>query len=339
MDAMKYSRWTAGFPEFWGAVVLLSGLAAGPSRADVRFEEVAFNAGEARTGIPLSHAFRFVNEGPERVEITEVRPGCGCLIPRLERRSYQPAERGCLFVEINTLTQPAGPHTWPVQVQYRRGATVREVSLRVTARVVAEVTVQPAALTIISAGAVRHDVVFTDRRARPLTITAIRSSSPRLTGTLAAGGAGGGGAFTRTIHIEAADDFPEGRHEELVTISTDDPEYRELKVAVTLIKRSRQRVAAFPDQLSFTAATGGPLPSRLVRLRDRRDQPMRVERIDADDPAVTASWAPGPGTMATLKITVDRKRLGADPWQGAVHVHLGKPASETITIPVIVRSE
>src|SRR5262249_27860704 len=110
------------------------------------------------------------------------------------------------------------------------------------------------------------------------------------------------------------------------------------KVAVTLIKRGRQRVAAFPDQLSFTAGPGSPLPSRLVRLRDRQNQPVRVERIEAEDPAVTASWAPGPGTMATLKITVDRKRLGGEPWQSAVHVHLGKPVRETVTIPVTVRS-
>src|SRR5438132_11895487 len=116
--------------------------------ADLHFPETEADAGPAYTGKELAHAFAFVNRGPDAVEIAEARASCGCLAPRLDRRVYQPGEGGELRLEVNTFTQPAGPHAWTVTLRCRSGGDWQEIGLRLRARLVTEVSVQPAALIL-----------------------------------------------------------------------------------------------------------------------------------------------------------------------------------------------
>src|SRR5262249_55062410 len=144
------------------ALVMSLTLAATSAQADLRFVRPSAHVGEVRTGRPLTHRFAFVNTGPEAVEITDTRASCGCLAPRLAKRLYQPGEEGELLMEINTLSKPAGQNPWHVKVGSCRGDTAGEASLQLTAQVVAEVAVQPAAVTVFAGNAVGHEILLTD---------------------------------------------------------------------------------------------------------------------------------------------------------------------------------
>jgi hypothetical protein len=302
----------------------------------VRFDRAVVKVGTVRAGVPLAHDFPFRNDGPESIEITQTRASCGCLTPRLGQRVYRPGERGVLRLEVNTLGEPAGPHAWTVQVRCQSGEKVQEIPLRLTARLITEISVRPAALTVDTGGAAGHEITLTDLRPKPLDITGLDSTSPHLTARLRGKPQDTPGRRVQRIRIEVAEDFPEGRHREAVTLFTNDPLYRDLHIPVTVVKRSCQRLAALPERVTLAAAPGKPLPSQLVRLRDARGQVVEVGRIIADHPAVRCHWAKGPGPMATLKISVDHKRLSNGRLQSAVHVHISKPVRETVTIPVVV---
>jgi hypothetical protein len=319
--------------------IILVGFGGRPARAELRFDQPVVNAGETKAGIRLVHRFGFRNAGSEPAQITETRVSCGCLTPRLEQGIYRPGERGVLRLEVNTLGEPAGPHAWTVQVRYRCGNRYQEIPLRLTARIITEISVRPAALTIYPAGAAHHDITLTDFRTKPLAITAIDSTSPKLTPRLMGKTRDNEGNPVQPIRIEVAEDFPEGRHRETVTLYTDDARYRELTIPVTVVKGPRQRLAALPDQVKLTAAPGAPLPSQMIRLRDSNNETVEVERVVADHPAITYRWAPGPSTMATLKILVDHRRITGGRLNSAVHVHLRKPVRETVTISVVVEGE
>ncbi len=306
--------------------------------ADLRFGEKVADAGEIRSGPIVTHAFPFVNEGPEPVRILELRTTCGCLVPRLDKREYGPGESGVLVLEVNTLSEPAGPHAWRVQVGYQRGSQPSELSLQLNARLITEVTVQPAAMTVFADRAIAHEVLVTDLRPKPLAVTGVRTSSPQLTARLGEAGSDTLGHWTRPIHVELAEDYPDGRHQEVLVIATDDPGYREMKVPVTIVKRARQSVSAAPAEVTLSAAAGQPLPSRIVLIRAANEQPVAVERIAADDPAISCQWAAGPNHMATVKISVDRNQLRDGQLQSAVHVQVTQPVRETLTIPVSART-
>jgi hypothetical protein len=63
---------------------------------------------------------------------------------------------------------------------------------------------------------------------------------------------------------------------------------------------------------------------------------VRIEKVDADHPAVTCTFAAGPGNDATLKISVDASKLDGAP--ARVRVHLAQPTGVVI-IPVTAQKQ
>lgn len=322
------------------AAALLAALAGTAARAELRFAHPQAEAGEVHSGAPLAQRFDFVNDGPTPAVVTEVRASCGCLAPRLEPagtslpHTYRPGEQGTLLLEVNTLSQGPGIHVWSLSVLYEADGRPHETDLRLSARVVTEVTVQPAELTVFADAAVRHEIVLTDLRPQPLRVTEVRSTSPQVTGRLTDQSQDAAGHRVCRVRLEVSGDYPEGRRQEIVDLVTDDPTYRDLRVPLTVVKRGRQRLAAAPNPVALFAAPGQEVPSRVVLVRDADDQPVVVGRVEADDPAVTCRWAPGPNRLATVKVHVDRSRVRGGSLQTAIHVHISKPVEETLTVPV-----
>src|SRR5262249_45518919 len=204
--------------------------------------------------------------------------------------------------EVNTLSQAEGNQTWRVQLSARSSGAVQEQTLEVHARLRAEVRVQPAALTVFAEQAVGHELVLTDRRPQPLTVTGVRTSSPHLRGRVSEQGRDAAGHWVRKVSLEVAADYPPGRHDEAVHLLTDDEAYKELKIPVTVVKRSQQRLAVTPGSVNLVAPAGQPIPSRVLLVRDNDNQGVVVERVVADDPGIVCHWAPGPNNLATVKV-------------------------------------
>src|SRR5262245_14184670 len=121
-------------------VLLVSLLTSVDGLAELRFSQPVIDAGEIKTGPAFSRRFALSNDGSETVQILDIRTSCGCMKPRWEKRLYQPGEQGEIPVDVNTLTQPPGPHNWPLIVTYRSGPVTHETILQVKATLVTEVT-------------------------------------------------------------------------------------------------------------------------------------------------------------------------------------------------------
>jgi hypothetical protein len=238
------------------------------------------------------------------------------------------------LLEVNTLSQAAGPQTWHVHVGYRSGEVVQETALQLSARVIAEVTVQPAALTVYADQAVIHELLLTDRRLRPLSITEVQASAPALRARLAGESPDAAGHPARRIRLDVTDDFPEGKHQVVVAIYTNDPDYRELKVPVTVVKQAPHRLMVTPGRVDLLAPRDQAVPSRVVLVRSSDKEAVVIEGLTADHPAIKCRWASGPGSMATVKITVDRALLTEETLQSAVQIKVARPVAETLTVPV-----
>jgi hypothetical protein len=317
------------------AAFLILMLAGAAARADLRFAQPVVNVGEVRSGAPLKHPFTFVNDGSEAVVITNAHVSCGCMKPHFDRTTLQPGEQGSLLLEVHTLSQAAGPHAWRIQLGYRAGNVSYEMTLQLLARVVREVLVEPPVLTVYTDQALAHEVVVTDLRPQPMQISAAATTSPHLKTQLLEPQHDAAGHLVRRVRLEVGSGFPDGRHDHALSIYTADPAYPELQVPVTIVKRSRQAVTLTPEEVNLVAVDGQPLPSRIILLRSPDGQPLRVEHVQADDPAITCRHAQGQDHMATIRVQVDRQRLPSGTWRSSVRVRLAKPAVETVVIPVI----
>jgi hypothetical protein len=81
----------------------------GPS-PKITFETPSFDFGRARAGDPVKHTFIFTNTGEATLEISAVRPGCGCTTAGEWTRKVEPGKTGTIPIQVNVAaTWPAGP--------------------------------------------------------------------------------------------------------------------------------------------------------------------------------------------------------------------------------------
>ncbi len=297
----------------------------------MRFTQTTFEVGEVRTGVVLTPRFAFSNVGTAPVEITEVRPGCGCLKPRLTRRTLAPGETGQIDLEVDTRRESAGPHVWQLGVRWQRGTAVEETTLRVVGHVVTEVTVQPATVTLLADEPGDTAVVVTDLRPTPLSVRAVTTTSPRLQALAGPPRQSPLKHRTWNIKLEVDAACPPGRHDEVLTVHTDDPGYPTLEVPVTVVKRAPGRVQVQPKSIVFLLAAGQD-SRRSVVLSDGQGQPVVVESVSADHEALACAVSAGP--PATVTIRVDGGKLPAGGLSSTVRVRLSAPVRETVVIPV-----
>jgi hypothetical protein len=147
------------------------------------------------------------------------------------------------------------------------------------------------------------------------------------------------GRWTIPIQVKVVEPVPEGKTAAQLDICTDDPDYEQLPVLITVTRPAAQRCSALPAEVKVTGLKGQPLPARLVLIRDTREEAVVIDRIKADHVALHCTWAPGPGALATVKIQIDAAQLPENRLETFVHVELAAPQKETITIPVLCETE
>jgi hypothetical protein len=131
-----------------------------------------------------------------------------------------------------------------------------------------------------------------------------------------------------------AADCPPGQVAETVTIKTDDADYREIKLPVTIDRPVKHLVTALPNRATILA--GG---SAVVQLRATNGESVSVEAVEGSVQALTCRWATGPGDRTTLRIGLDRSKWDGAPFNAEVRVRMKSPAGETVVIPVSARND
>jgi len=316
------------------SAVALTVALAGAGRAELYCDRPVFQAGDVKSGARLAHQFTFVNRGPDAVEVVEVKPSCGCLTPTLEKRRYGPGESGSLLLEVNTLGQEPGPAAWRVALRSRAGDREDVLTLAATGRVTAVLWMDPASLVLYTDAAIKRDVTLIDARPDPLKVLRVDTTSPQVRATWDEPHHDAQARWTYALHLEVLADYPEGRRDEALKVYTTDPDYPELKVPFTVVKRSKQRVTAAPAAVDLAAAAGQPAASKLVLLRAGDGEDVEVEGVEADAAVVRCDWSPGPRPTAAVKVHVDNPPAGG--LKATVRVRLAGPAPQTIEIPVAV---
>jgi hypothetical protein len=315
--------------------ILCAALGAGATRAELTCQEPRFHAAQVRIGVALRHRFVVVNAGARAVQVTEVKPGCGCLKAVIDRNALAPGERAAVEVEVNTVTQAAGPNGWGVLLRYRDGEQDAELPLHVTAELVPDVSLQPAALVVHTGSAIAHTLTLSERRDRPLEVRAAVTSCPHVQAR-ADVPRRDGDCWKRTVTVEVLPGCPDGRHEGVVCLHTADPACPELKVPFTVVKRSPARVRPAPEAVDLMAAGEGPLPARIVLLGSGDGSAVLVERVEPAHPAIRCTFAAGPGPRSTLRVLVERDGLPPGRFESGVRVHLRQPPGEVVIVPVSV---
>jgi hypothetical protein len=316
--------------------LLLLAATLGTDPAPLAIESPVVDLGERAANKPLVHVFHLKNTGVAPLTITEVTGVCGCIRRDVATSVLKPGDSTDLTVGINLLTQPEGPNSWKLAVRYRvdgDSPTTGEHIVQVTAKVKKDVSVEPVALMLSAEREITGALTVLDRRGKPLTVTGARLGLKDVKVDVKPA-ADADGKRSQKIELTVADACPAGQYADEVCIDTDDPDYKELRIPLRVIKKAPVTgVQVAPGSAALRFAKDQTSASSLVRLRDAEDREVVVDKAESDHPAIACKWAAGPGTMATLRITVDLSQARAA-GVGVVTVKLKSPTAEIILIPV-----
>lgn len=218
-------------------------------RPALAFHQYLINLRDVPPSPVVGAGFAFTNRGESPVVITGLKSSCGCLKPRLEKRTYAPGESGRFMLRVETPGEKPGEKEYHVRVLFEDPAP-REAVLTLKLRLPEVlVSVDPKALMVYQygEGETTRELLVTDIRPGGLNITEAACDSPhvrleRLGEELLADG----GRQHRLL-VTITGDAPPGRHQAMIVIATDDPEYRRLHVPVVIERRDAGEIS-IPDR-------------------------------------------------------------------------------------------
>lgn len=303
--------------------------------APLQAAAASVDLGEVKSGPASTHTFELKNTGAAPLSIRDVLAGCGCSKVELSARKLEPGDTAKLTVTTNTLTQPEGSLTWPLGVVYRTETDGKpfdgRLDLKLTAKLVREVSVTPPLMAVSTAGPVTQTLKVEDRRAKPLGITKAESSNKEITAEVKAAKTADG-RTTQEVVVSVGERLAVGSHAETITLRTDDPGCPLLEVPVRVHKRAADGVTATPAAASIRFATSQAEASGLVQLRGGGKQ-VAIKCVECGTPGVAVKFSEDPGPVATVRVIVTAAKAGAS-GTCEVTVTLSEPTATKIVIPV-----
>ena len=268
-------------------------LAAIPGQAmsSLQVRNAVVERGEVKAGTPLSQKFELQNQGatPDRHRRRSRRlrlPEA----PAVAQRTAGRPNGGARHRNQHPIARRR-TNSWKTTVRYQEEKQpAKELELVIKAKIVHDITVEPVALSLSLATGeeATHTFTLTDRRAKPLTLTGARCNSKNIKTQVGARIANGNGISTQQVQVTILKSLPAGYSEQMLYLTTDDPEYRDLRLPISVMKKAPGQVDASPEQIDLRLAKGQSVASGLVRLRNPDDQRMIVDHIEGDHPALCA---------------------------------------------------
>jgi hypothetical protein len=229
-------------------------VAAREPRRPLAFRQYAVHLGEVRPSPVVGAQFEFINRSKNPVRITSIKPSCGCLVTKIidPRSEYRPGEFGMFHASLATANEAPGPHDYTIQVAYDDGAPHEETVRLSLTLPKPTVRLEPSEMYFyqLTGEADSRVLHVVDHRQPALNVTGVaivigRDACPASLATARAEKPQTVDGTTQIpIRVDVAGSVPAHRLIAHVVISTDDPEFRTLKVPVLIQGPSQPVVPA-----------------------------------------------------------------------------------------------
>jgi hypothetical protein len=287
-----------------------------------------------RGGPVIHQSFEIVNRGSAQLSVVHAQPSCGCLAPTITRRTLKPGEAATVAITIGTLSQPEGDNLWTVRLFYDVAGIEghQQLDLQVKAKLTREVGTEPAALRLSGRPGLAHEITITDRRAKPMELTGVMASSPCINASLDSEWQKTADGWIRKVRVMLTQDCPTGKHEEAVQVFSNDPDYREMRISITAVRTDKKRFIVSPGQMTLEFEPGKSASSPIVLIRDSEGQPVEIDQVEAEDPALKAEFTQGPRPTVTVRLNLAEGQTPAR-WS-TLRVYMKQPIVQTVSVPV-----
>lgn len=207
-----------------------------PPRPALAFEQYLVDLGPTQPAVELQGKFRFRNRGSQPVLLKEVRPSCGCLQPLVSGKEFAPGEDGQIILRMRPANESPGKKEYYADVVY---ADPEPREVRITFKLELPergITVKPRAILVyqLSDEKTVQELKIIDSREQPARIKDVSVNSPLVAVELGDRRPGETGGIESIVQVMVEGVVSPGRHDAVITITTDDPDVPLLRVPVII---------------------------------------------------------------------------------------------------------
>ncbi len=269
----------------------------------IKADETTHDFGSVWVGPPLKHAFKITNNGDAPLDISKVKPACGCTLAGDHPKKLEPGQSGEF---------PFSMQSTKLRGTFEKGITISsndpvtpELRLKLRGEVKRYVEVVPAAANFgkITSQEVQERIVnVTNNMDTPLQLTLKPAGESKFKFDLVEKTPG----KQFDLHVTTSPPFEEGTFKTSLTLLTNVEAQKEIQVEVNAAVPARLEVQ--PTVVTLTRAkadspTAAEPVSRVIKFTNYGKNPTKVLEATCDDAAVTATVTERkPGEAYTIQV-------------------------------------
>jgi hypothetical protein len=293
----------------------------------IKLLEETIDFGEVNGGTTVNAEIKFTNEGNAPLEITKVRPSCGCMAGKMKKRIYEPGESGTIELSYETKNRK-GPTKGYVLIT-SNDPEQSQVKVNLKANIIQLIEIKPGILTFLDIEpnkSVTQKIHVTSKK--PLLIeTALQDPNQEEIKIEIT-------PQQQTVTEEGADfnvtiiPSKPGRFTNRVMLTAKKDLEIPIELKTSLIADIADVVIVSPKTLLFVVKKGKK-QNRTIRLtnRDGENEPIAIEELDYDKQLLDINVEPT-DKKGVIKLQVSAK-----------HVELGDKANLTSNIKIKAKTE
>ncbi|MEO1367963.1 MAG: DUF1573 domain-containing protein, partial [Acidobacteriota bacterium] len=290
-------------------------------------------------GEPLVHAFEIRNDGDALLEITDVRPACGCTVAKFDQ-SIKPGEVGKIHARMDT-SDFAGPISKSIAV-FTNDTENPKLQLVMKAKVKPYIGLSPGfARYIYVQGEPVAPIVQTLWAQDGTDVDIVEAKSPydhlKVSARPAVGEERSDKSNGKQWRIEIAldEDAPVGALRQYIEVVTDHPKQKQVKIPISGFVRPRQHVT--PMEVDFGDLQGNALPLRrtfhFTSFITDEIELTKVETSLQGLKAEVSSSDRDPGYRFKLLVTLGPE-IPKGPFDTVIKVHTTDAQNPIVEVPL-----
>lgn len=301
----------------------------------VQFSEVVHDFGKVKSSDALRHDFIVTNTGTAVLEITDVKPGCGCTTAGAWDKQIQPGQTGRIPVQLNPANF-SGMVTKPITVTCNDPAQAMH-SLQLKAEIWKPIDVQPSYVHFMSVEEESTNEVKTvrisNRTEEMMKLEPPQSTNPAFKTELKTVQPGKEFELLVSYAGPVSNNTPQG-YITVKTSSTNMP-----VINVTAYAMSQPSVVISPTQLSLPAGQTAAGFKHSAFVRNNSNTPLKITEASVNAEGVNVQVTEPPGAAGRIFSIAISYPADFHPPTGKpleLTVKTSHPKRSVLTVPIVV---
>lgn len=233
----------------------------------------------------VEHTFVLRNAGDLTLEISQVRPACGCTVASITERSVPPGGESRVTARL-ALQGRTGPQHKTLTIESNDPQQPQFVlTLQGVAALPMEVQPPRILTTGLAVGAQPEDVVQLTGHSTAFKVTGVEATTDRLRAAVQTVEEG----RVYKVVVSPREPLAVGQMDAMVIIRTDHPQRPTIEVPVTYLVNNEIMVS--PPEMVFPVPSTQPA-TRTFFVTSGNNAPFQIEGVDLPDPGMSAQIEP-----------------------------------------------